>query len=248
MGFGYPWAFPRTTSGSLANGPYWCIVDLFTPGNPPASPYQYNECATFDSGPPGLPATYPDDFQTICCDGKVIDSSQDLMGYALTGKSYPLDLANPVCCGESGVLQAGDGNTVVTAQETVIGTTCKAGLKATPLVSLVATNSKVAGAYLAMYESGEERVRTKTPRCLWVQTTWPEVTMVDVRVPAAVVTDAVGNAVTVSLSGSGIGPVTDGPDGTSTSTGGAVESTLSSAGVGLAQTCVSRLRRRYMNT
>jgi hypothetical protein len=177
-------------TGIISNGPTWCIKDIFDWG-PDHPPYKYNECAnaTFLDNP-----TQPSDFLTICCDGTIIDTTQDMYQYGLRHKgllTYPFDLGNLVCCREAGVRQMGG-----------IGpfpdpTKCDAVLTPTPLASLAATNTKNAVPYLATYESGRwdsevsanvDWVRTETPRCLWVQTTHPDVTVVEVRVPGAVIT------------------------------------------------------------
>jgi len=178
-------------TGTISSGPTWCIKDIFAWGldHPP---YKYEECANATSilNPP----TQPSDFLTICCDGDIIDTSQDMYKYGLRNKgffTYPLELDNLVCCREAGARQMGGIGPFPNP------TRCDAALTPTPLASLAATNTKNAVPYLATYESGRwddkisdnvDWIRTETPKCLWVQTTHPEVTMVEVQVPAAVIT------------------------------------------------------------
>ena len=175
-------------SGTISGGPDWCILDLLSAFGQTQAPWKYNECANATEG------TAADDFQTICCDGNIIDTTQDMYGFARRGqtmRNYPLDLENLVCCREAGQRQMGG---IVPFPNP---TRCDAVLKPTPLASLAATNTKNAVPYLATFESGRwdsaismnvDWIRTETPKCLWVQTTHPDVTMVDVRVPAAAIT------------------------------------------------------------
>ncbi|KAK4449729.1 hypothetical protein QBC34DRAFT_403900 [Podospora aff. communis PSN243] len=191
-------------TGIISSGPAWCIMDIFGWG-PDHPPYKYKECANAtDAENP----TQPQDFLTICCDGKIIDTSQDMYKAHLRNNGhflYPLELDNLVCCREAGVRQMGGIGPFPNP------TRCDAVLTPTPLVSLAATNTKNAAPYLATYESGKwdneisdnvDWIRTETPQCLWVQTTHPEVTLVEVQVPAAeittlpiAVTDAWGDTV-----------------------------------------------------
>lgn len=180
-------------TGIISNGPTWCIRDIYKFG-PDHPPYKRNECG--GDGNSTQPQPQPGDFLTICCDGKILDFTQDMYKYALRNKgvrSYPLDLANLVCCREAGARQMGG-----------IGpfpdpTRCDAALTVTPLASLAATNTRNAAPYLATFESGRwddkisanvDWIRTETPNCLWIETTHPEVTgkLVQVEVPAARIT------------------------------------------------------------
>ncbi|KAM7210977.1 hypothetical protein V8F06_013633 [Rhypophila decipiens] len=177
-------------TGIISSNAEWCIMKMFAWG-PNHPPYKYKECAKpTDAENP----TQPQDFMTICCDGKIIDTSQDMYKYFLRNNglfSYPLELDNLVCCREAGVRQMGGVGPFPNP------TRCPAVLTPTPLASLAATNTKNAVPYLATYESGKwddeisdnvDWIRTETPECLWVQTTHPDVTLVEVQVPAAKIT------------------------------------------------------------
>ncbi|KAK4206337.1 hypothetical protein QBC37DRAFT_300990 [Rhypophila decipiens] len=177
-------------TGILSSNAAWCMMEIFAWG-PNHPPYKYKEC---DKPTDAENPTQPQDFLTICCDGTIIDTSQDMDEYYLSNNgisSYPLELDNLVCCREAGVRQMGGVGGFSNP------TRCAAVLTPTPLASLAATNTKNAVPYLATYESGKwddeisadvDWVKTRTPVCLWVQTTHPEVTLVEVQVPAAKIT------------------------------------------------------------
>jgi hypothetical protein len=171
-------------TGAVSNGPSWCIqglVDIFASREPP---YTYNECANATTG------TKKADFQTFCCDGDIIDTSQNLWG-ARNYTSYELDLENLVCCRAGGQLLPGGLMPIDTDY-----THCSASMKPEPLASLAATNTDNAALYLVTYESASQDATgglgdwtvTEKPTCLWIETADSAVTMVDVTVPAAQIT------------------------------------------------------------
>ncbi|USW56217.1 hypothetical protein Slin15195_G095360 [Septoria linicola] len=154
--------------------------------------------------------TIDEDFQTFCCDGWIIDTTQDLYRYDPTANRTEthVDLANLVCCAAHGPQQGGimpiiQGN----------GLTCTTG-SPTPLASLAATNTNNAANYLATYtgaqggsESGTynptltDFVPTETPYCLWADTVGMvmqnvTVAVADITVPPAPTTDEYGYPIT----------------------------------------------------
>ncbi|KAF2278009.1 uncharacterized protein EI97DRAFT_441283 [Westerdykella ornata] len=195
-------------SGPLSNGPDWCIQDMLDFWGADETPYKYNECANSTRG------QQKSDFQTLCCDGNIIDTSDNLFSMAPRNMSqYPLDIENLVCCRKAGQLLPGGIMPIETDY-----TRCEYGLKPTPLASLAATNTENAALYLATYESASgdatggwaDWTRTETPTCLWVQTAHPDIPMVDVTVPAAAITtlpppttDRWGYTITRSVEGDG---------------------------------------------
>ena len=154
--------------------------------------------------------TNEDDFQTICCDGFIIDSTQDLYKYNPTAdrSETHVDLANLVCCAAHGSQQGGiqpiiQGN----------GMTCTTG-SPTPLSNLAATDTNNAANYLATYtgaqggsQSGtynptlEDFIPTETPYCLWMDTVGLQmqsitVAAADITTPPAATTDEFGYPIT----------------------------------------------------
>jgi hypothetical protein len=171
-------------TGVISNGPNWCIQDLVDVFGSSEPPYNYNECANATSG------TKKADFQTLCCDGGIIDTSQNLWG-ARNYTLYELDLENLVCCREGGQLLPGGLMPLDTDY-----THCGPSMNPVPLASLAATNTDNAAPYLVTYESARgdstggvgDWTRTEKPTCLWIETADKAVTMVDVTVPAAQIT------------------------------------------------------------
>ncbi|KAL1871487.1 hypothetical protein Plec18167_007047 [Paecilomyces lecythidis] len=162
-------------SGIIKN---WCIADLGDFNNKP------QQCANETLG------QKPSDFQTICCDGDIIDTTQNLWQPYRPKSEGPLylNIDNLVCCrlvgAQQGGIQAIDPDQ----------THCTAG-SPTPLASLAATNTENAADYLVTYTSasfGESTtgdfIPTETPRCLWMNTNTAQsdgVGVKSVSVPAA---------------------------------------------------------------
>lgn len=172
-------------SGSLANGPNWCIQNMIDIFGSDEYPYDYNECANTTRG------MKKSDFQTICCDGEILDISQDLWQYAMSYgnmSQYDLNIENLVCCRSGGQRLPGG---ILPFRED--GTECDFSMVPTPLASLAATNTDNAQLFLVTYESGTvdetggpaDWTVTKSPTCLWVETAYKSISMVDVTVPAA---------------------------------------------------------------
>ena len=151
----------------------WCIQDiLFVDGNTP------NGCANSTRGQKSS------DFETICCVGDIVDTTQNLFAFRITNS---INLANLVCCRIEGPQAGGFGpiNTVATA--------CTEGTP-TPLASMAATNTDNAALYRETFTSasfgGEtpgDFVPTMTPTCLWVYTK-TGMALRNVTVPAADIT------------------------------------------------------------
>lgn len=186
-------------SGIIKN---WCLADLSDFGS---GPY---ECANETVG------QKPADFQTICCDGDIIDTAENLWQPYRPKSAGPfyLNIDDLVCCrlvgAQQGGLQAIDPDQ----------THCTAG-SPTPLASLAATNTENAADYLVTYTSasfGESTtgdfIPTATPRCLWMNTNTAQSAGVGVKtvtVPAASIstlpaatTDMFGRPIATSISSS----------------------------------------------
>jgi len=228
-------------TGIISNGPTWCIKELFAWG-PDYPPYKYNTCgASSSSNSTSIP---PTDFLTICCDGRIIDTTLDMYAYLLSHKTlvtYPLNLSNLLCCREANVRQMGGIGPFPNP------TRCDAVLRPhqTPLASLAATNTANAAPYLATYESGRwdnevssnvDWIRTETPSCLWVQTAHPEVSgrLGEVVVEEArittlplAVTDAAGRTLTGTMT------MTERVERTTTTRAVKTTSSSESAGAGM---------------
>lgn len=175
-------------SGSLANGPDWCLQDMIDYWGSDGYPYEYNECANSTSG------TTKSDFQTICCDGQIIDTTQDLYQYALqygNMREYDLRIENLVCCRAGGRRLPG-GIMPINPDKTI----CDYSMVPTQLASLAATNTDNAALFLVTYESGTvdetggpaDWIVTSSPTCLWIETAYESMSMEDVTVPAAQIT------------------------------------------------------------
>ncbi|KAE9972287.1 hypothetical protein EG328_005106 [Venturia inaequalis] len=137
----------------------WCIRGpiLFGPVNP-----VFGECANSTRG------TYPSDFETICCDGSIVDTTKDLFK---AGRGQTINLENLICCRIQGAQQGG-------LMPLYAGsvTACTAGTP-TPLASLAATNTKNAQSFLVTYTSASygssttgDFIPTQSPNCLWAYT------------------------------------------------------------------------------
>jgi hypothetical protein len=186
-------------TGALPLGTPWCMSPLLNP-LVMQKPHPFSECANSSAIPP----TVPSDFQTICCDGVIIDTTFDIWGEALAwvdnirmnatanwaSTNHRLNLDNLVCCREAGATQVRNGRLLVP-------TKCDAELRATPLASLAATNTNNAELYIATYYEGRLDMPTnksqlylqvQTPTCLFVPTAHEGVTMTEVQVPGADIT------------------------------------------------------------
>ncbi|KAM7189329.1 hypothetical protein V8F33_010108 [Rhypophila sp. PSN 637] len=168
--------------GIISGGPEWCLKGLLAFDSPwpnDAGPYIYNECANSTRN------TSPSDFQTICCDGDIIDPDTSL--YRVV--PFPLNVTNLICCRKGGQLLPGGISAPQTNDKR-----CYPSEIPTPLASLAATNTKNAQIYIMSYESAlagtADWTRRHEPTCLWVQTTHPDVTgrIVEVEVPVASIT------------------------------------------------------------
>ncbi|KAF1837923.1 hypothetical protein BDW02DRAFT_565425 [Decorospora gaudefroyi] len=173
-------------SGIIVNGPDWCIQGLYDIFGSDEQPYTYNECFNSTRG------TSKESFETFCCDGRIIDTSSNLMGGGAGNLTeYELDLENLVCCRAGGRRLPG-GIMPIDSDYTH----CSASEAATPLASLAATNTENAAQYLVTYASAKQMegtkmgdwVRTKDPTCLWVETASGAVELTEVTVPAAEIT------------------------------------------------------------
>ncbi|EPS42420.1 hypothetical protein H072_3638 [Dactylellina haptotyla CBS 200.50] len=165
-------------SGPILN---WCIANQVQYG---AS--DFYKCANETIG------QKPADFQSICCDGDIIDIKVDFWQPNRPKSAGPLylNIDDMVCCRygkEEGGLHA------INPTRTI----CTAGTP-TPLASLAATNVNNAQAYLVTYESasqdgtslGDWTLMT-TPQCMWMNTNTKDTQGVGVKtvvVPAADIT------------------------------------------------------------
>ncbi|KAI2603428.1 uncharacterized protein GGS25DRAFT_526461 [Hypoxylon fragiforme] len=138
-----------TTSLPAGDIPQWCIIpalrrsSLFGLRCPQA--YQ-----------PDAPTTTiaAADFQSICCNGVIVDTSLDLYtnssslptqpGWSLSPDA-PVRLADLICCGVSGT------QSVALDFTPTPRTACAAGAQGTPLASLAATNASRALPYSVTY-------------------------------------------------------------------------------------------------
>ncbi|KAK0753766.1 hypothetical protein B0T18DRAFT_385757 [Schizothecium vesticola] len=101
-------------TGAMPLGTPWCMSPLLNP-LVMQKPHPFSECANSSAIPP----TVPSDFQTICCDGVIIDTTFDIWGEAMAWfdnirmnatATWPLahhrlNLDNLVCCREAGATQ-----------------------------------------------------------------------------------------------------------------------------------------------
>ncbi|KAK6542301.1 hypothetical protein TWF694_006261 [Orbilia ellipsospora] len=160
-------------SGTIIN---WCVADQIQYGD--TDPYQCANKTIHQS---------PSDFESICCDGTIINTSYDLWRPSRENK---LNIDDLVCCRyhyEEGGLHA------INPTKTI----CTAGTP-TPLASLAATNVDNARAYLVTYASASQDGTSlgdwtllTTPQCLWMNTNTKDSQGVPVKtvvVPAADIT------------------------------------------------------------
>lgn len=134
----------------------------------------HQQCANSTRG------TTESDFQTICCDGNIVDTRKDLFR-----DHGPVDLADLVCCRLQGPQMGG-----LLPLPNGPATGCSTGTHV-PLASLAATNTRNAQGYLVTYTSASygigttgDFVPTQTPYCLWAYTA-SAVAMSNITVPAA---------------------------------------------------------------
>ncbi|KAI1413286.1 hypothetical protein F5Y13DRAFT_161001 [Hypoxylon sp. FL1857] len=176
----------------------WCLIpdssrrQLFS-----ACPQPYRNGTTVN----------PRSFQTICCDGVIVDTSFDLYNSSAglpaisddANNTHPINLSDLVCCGVTGVQSEALNFTPS------LRTACAPGTTGTPLASLAATNASGASLYPITYASGSATDdpsatvtndlwgwamptygASGTPVCLWVNTE-SGVSMAEVTVPATYV-------------------------------------------------------------
>lgn len=143
-------------SGLIATS--WCLQELLDHDN------NLSKCANSSLGQTTA------DFETICCDGDIVDTTQDLYNLSGPRKETSIDLDNLVCCGVHGPQAGGFGPPINLA------TACTEG-RATPLVRLAATNTGNAALYAATFTSASfgmtvtgDYIPTETPTCLWAYT------------------------------------------------------------------------------
>lgn len=144
-------------SGTIKN---WCLAPQVSFD---AEPY---ECANKTLG------QKDSDYQTICCDGDIIDLTQDWWQPYRPKSAGPLyfEMDNLRCCRLQGAQQGGiqpiDNNY----------RHCSAG-SPTPLASLAATNNKNAAPFLVTYTSASygdhttgDFIPAQVPTCIWMNT------------------------------------------------------------------------------
>lgn len=166
-----------TTAVPIGTGYEWCIKQLYANFDST----EIAECANSSRG------TTESDFETICCDGMIIDQTQNLYSWEPRhGKTY-VDLANLVCCHIDGPQQGGLQPILSNN-----GQTCTTGTP-TPLASMAATNTANAQIYPLTFTSASgvspnigDMLWTATPYCLWADTAHG-VAMMEVTVPAATI-------------------------------------------------------------
>ncbi|KAI1469080.1 uncharacterized protein F4812DRAFT_318770 [Daldinia caldariorum] len=109
----------------------------------------------------GSPSSSPDDYQGICCDGVIVDTSFDIYNNSSTSSPiipysdpnaglphHPVYLADLICCGVAGTQTAA---LAFAPASTDPRTACAPGTAGTPLASLAATNVGRATPYLVTY-------------------------------------------------------------------------------------------------
>ena len=189
-----------------------------------------NQCANTTLG------QTPADFESICCDGAIVDNSQNL--YARKQRPLSIDLANLTCCRVYGPQTGGIGPI------NNVGTACTAGTP-TPLARLAATNTANAALYRVTYTSasfGEtatgDYIPTETPTCLWAYTK-TGVTLRNVTVLAAEImtlppatTDIYGRPIYSTSAANGAGAVSSYEVSQSTGRASATSTATTSAALG----------------
>ncbi|KAI6083063.1 hypothetical protein F4821DRAFT_245565 [Hypoxylon rubiginosum] len=169
----------------------------------------------------------PDDFQSFCCDGVIVNTAFDMYNdsdtspYILLASddngTHPVNLSDLVCCGVSGTQSAALG--LVPSLKTA----CAPGTQATPLLSLAASVASDASVFPVTYAPTSFATTTDnpsatvtndlwgwatptygasgTPVCFWANTVSGVDGLAEVTVPATYV--APTTSVTDSASGSG---------------------------------------------
>jgi hypothetical protein len=197
----------------------WCIKQPFWGFSDPIT----QECANATRG------TSPSDFETICCDGHIIDTSKDLYR---AGRGQTVDLENLICCRIKGPQQGG-----LLPFYTGPGTQCSTG-NPVPLASLAATNTGNVQPFRVTYTSASfgisttaDYIPTSQAECLWAYTA-SGVEMTNVTVAAAQITTLSGSSSSHGTMGTGFSHPTTSSTGTrqsgvkSTSTSSASTITL----------------------
>ncbi|KAI9688937.1 MAG: hypothetical protein M1820_010206 [Bogoriella megaspora] len=145
--------------------------------------------------------TEDSDFETICCDGDIIDTKQDLYQVDPSNAIRDLRLSDLVCCRLQGPQTGG-----LLPIPSGPSTTCVSGTP-TPLASLAATNISNAAAFYVTYTSASyggatpgDFIPSQRPTCLWADTAH-RVAMTSVTVAAADITtfpttDPLGGTIT----------------------------------------------------
>jgi hypothetical protein len=180
----------------------WCLAEQLTLEN------NVFPCANSTLG------QTPSDFETICCDGDIIDTTQNLFNRPASDGPLYVNIDNLVCCRLTGPQQGGIGP--IDPDQTH----CTAG-SPTPLASLAATNvdnaadfpvTYTSASYGVTYTSGTfgetttgDFIPIQTPWCVWMNTNTSQsdgVAVQTVTVPAAHIstmpaatTDALGNPI-----------------------------------------------------
>ncbi|KAI2630408.1 hypothetical protein GGS26DRAFT_559316 [Hypomontagnella submonticulosa] len=201
---------------TIPTGPInkWCL------GPRSSGDGQRFQCANETRG------TQESDFQTFCCNGKILDSARDL---STIGTNHTLHLADMICCGVSGP-QAGGLDPSATQH-----TACIQG-SPTPLASLAGTNTDNAVDFVVTYTSVSwdgtvgDFSPTEAPSCFWVykvDAEMEEITLPapEFTTPPPASTKLVGTESTVStttLSETGPPSVTETPSTPTTTPSGAV--------------------------
>ncbi|OTB10923.1 hypothetical protein K445DRAFT_27122 [Daldinia sp. EC12] len=117
----------------------------------------------------------PDDYQAICCNGVIVDTSRDIYNNSSPvfpnsnpqiGPPRPIDLENLVCCGVTGVQT--DALTITPTPRT----TCAPGTTGTPLASLAATNLSRATQYPVTYADSTPPSRSDDPSATVTNDLW----------------------------------------------------------------------------
>ncbi|KAK6434754.1 hypothetical protein LTR95_009056, partial [Oleoguttula sp. CCFEE 5521] len=153
----------------------WCIAPQYDTSFAPS------QCANSTQ--------QPSDFQTFCCAGSIVDTTQDLYNWP-SPDNRTFDLQNLVCC----LVPGSDTTTTGLQPVPTARQSCTAGA-ATPLLSLAATSTGNAAYYSITITSGSVSTASdttvygdykpvQTPTCLWVYTA-SGVSLSDITVPAA---------------------------------------------------------------
>ncbi|KAK4498580.1 hypothetical protein PRZ48_011238 [Zasmidium cellare] len=147
-----------TTAIPSGTGYDWCINQLYAE----YGSTEIFQCANSTRG------TNDSDFETICCDGPIIDQSQNL--YSFEKKEGPtyVDIANLVCCQIEGP-QAG-GLMPIFSND---GLTCSTGTP-TPLASMAATNVNNAQIYPLTFTSASGTVTVPAAKITTLPNGWPD--------------------------------------------------------------------------